>query len=139
MFDCLTQPDARVCGNARAALERLTHSWGEDDARTAELALRLAREFSRFSPAGQRQVLDLAVGWFAEPDGRAASLVSACSRLVGAAANTTDADVQTSTLELGGILLGQPNGDEALRSRPGTWSAPLCTPARRTIACGPSA
>ena len=32
LFDCLTQTDARVCSNARAALEQMTHSWGEGGA-----------------------------------------------------------------------------------------------------------
>ncbi len=115
LIDCLTQPDAQVCGNARVALNRLTHSWGGADPRSAELALRLARDFDQFSPEGQRQTLDLAAGWFAEPSGHAETLVPACSRLVGEVAGTTDADVQTSALELCGVLLSQPNGDKALR------------------------
>jgi hypothetical protein len=110
VFGCLAQPDARVCANARAALERLTHSWGSGDPRTAELALRLARAFSQFSPAGQRQVLELAAGWFDQPgcDG----LISACSHLLAEAAGTTDAGAQAVALELCGILLSQ-SGDSA--------------------------
>jgi len=106
VFGCLAQPDARVCANARAALDRLTRSWGAGDPRTAELALRLARAFAQFSPAGQRQVLDLAAGWFDKPvrDG----LVSACAHLLAEAADTTDTGVQAGALELCGILLSQP-------------------------------
>jgi len=114
LLECLTESDAYVCQGVCAVLERLTQSWGSDDPRTAELALRLSRSFAQFSLAGQRQVLDLASGWFAER-GHFESLVTPCSRLVGEAAGTTDADVQTSALELCGILLGQPNGDEVLR------------------------
>jgi hypothetical protein len=114
LLDCLTQSDAQVCGNARAALERLTQGWGHGDPRTRELALKLAHEFAQFSPAGQRQTLDLAAGWFAQP-GEGGELVAACSRLVGEAAGATDADVQASALDLCGVLLTQPNGDESLR------------------------
>jgi hypothetical protein len=114
LLDCLTQCEAQVCANARAALERLTQWWGGGDPRTRELALKLSREFAQFSPAGQRQTLDLAAGWFAEP-GERGELVSACSRLVGEAAGATDADVQASALDLCGVLLTQPNGDDALR------------------------
>ncbi|HWG46242.1 MAG TPA: HEAT repeat domain-containing protein [Gemmataceae bacterium] len=116
LFNCLTRPDAQVCDNARAVLERMTHGWGSGDARTVDLALRLAREFTRFSPAGQRQALNLAVGWFTNSGGgNTGKLVSACSRLVGEAAGTADAEVQTSALELCGILLSQPDGSEVLR------------------------
>ncbi|MHB8736820.1 MAG: HEAT repeat domain-containing protein [Terriglobales bacterium] len=118
LFDCLGQSDSRVCHNARAALERMTQEWGSDPAPTVDLALRLAREFARFSPAGQRQALQLAAGWFTEPSGEVRSLVSPCSRLVGEAAGTTDTEVQTSALELCGILLSQPDSSEVLR-RPG--------------------
>jgi hypothetical protein len=114
LLDCLTQSDAQVCGNARAALERLTQCWGCGDPRTRELALKLSREFAQFSPAGQRQTLDLAAGWFAQT-GENGDLVPACARLVGEAAGATDTDVQAAALDLCGVLLTQPNGDEALR------------------------
>jgi hypothetical protein len=115
LFDCLTRSDKQVCGNARAALERMTHSWSSGDGRTADLALRLAREFARFSPSGQRQALDLSAGWFAEPGNNTGKLVSPCSRLVGEAAGTADAEVRSSALELCGILLSQPDGSDVLR------------------------
>jgi len=114
LLDCLTQSDAQVCGNARSVLERLTQSWGGGDPRTRELALKLSREFAQFSPAGQRQTLDLAAGWFAQT-GENGDLVPACARLVGEAAGATDTDVQAAALDLCGVLLTQPNGDEALR------------------------
>ncbi len=115
LLDCLTQSDAQVCGNARAAVERMSQSWCSDYDRYADLALLLAREFAQFSPAGQRQVLDLAAGWLNNPQGNTNGLVAPCARLVSEAAGTTDADVQAAALDLCGVLLTQPNGDEALR------------------------
>ncbi|MHB1425107.1 MAG: HEAT repeat domain-containing protein [Gemmataceae bacterium] len=122
LFDCLTQPESRVCANARAALEQMTNSWGEEDARIADLALRLAREFARFSPAGQKQILDLSAGWFR--DGTRSStaparsaLVSACGSLLSEAAGVSEDEVRASALELCGLLLNQPS--EGQSDRPG--------------------
>jgi hypothetical protein len=140
LLECLGETDASVCENARAGLERLTQVWGTDDPRTAELALRLSRAFGQFSPAGQRQILDLASGWFAGANGPAENLVTPCARLVGEAAGTPDADVQAGALELCGILL-----DAAGRAmkrcvrRSGIWCAERCAPAPRAIVCAPSA
>lgn len=108
LFECLRQPDARVCANARAALDYLMHSWGNGDARTADVALRLGRTFPGFSPAGQKQVLDLAAGWFREPQPPPRKLLSACGQLVRESAAIAEDDVRTSALELCGILLEQP-------------------------------
>jgi hypothetical protein len=111
LFDCLAQPDAHVCANACAALMHMTRAWGRGDARTADLALRLAREFPGFSAAGQKRVLDLAVGWFREPGRRPDPLLSACGHLVSESAMVAEDDVQTSALELCGILLNHPSDD----------------------------
>ncbi len=118
LLGCLAQTDALVCANARAALEMMTRTWGAGDSRTADLTLRLAREFEHFSPAGQKQVLDLAVGWFREGRQRSAAparvaLVSACGSLLGEAAVIEDEDVRASALELCGLLLSQPGEDHA--------------------------
>ncbi|MGH7170722.1 MAG: HEAT repeat domain-containing protein [Gemmataceae bacterium] len=112
LFDCLTQSDARICANARAVLVRLTHTWGNGDARTADLALRLAREFPRFSPIGQKLVLDLAAGWFRESAHQPDSLLSACAHLLSESATVPEEDVQSSALELCGILLNQPGDNQ---------------------------
>jgi hypothetical protein len=112
LFNCLAQSDPNVCANARAALERMTHAWGVGDPRSVELALRLAREFGQFSPAGQRQTLDLAAGWFRERG--CAKLVPSCGDLLGEAVGVGDADVRTAALELCGILLTQPGEDKPL-------------------------
>lgn len=118
LLDCLRQNDALVCTNARAALELMTQTWGSGDARTADLALRLARAFERFSPAGQKQVLDLAADWFRkgrrQPGGSAGvALVSACGNLLGESAAVNDEDVQAGALELCGLLLSQPGEKHA--------------------------
>ena len=117
LFDCLTQADASVCANARAALEQMTRSWGNGDARIADLAFRLAREFAHFSPAGQKQVLELAAGWFREEPQRPAgsarvALVSACGSLLSESAALDEEEVQASALELCGLLLHQPGAEQ---------------------------
>ncbi|HTU91050.1 MAG TPA: hypothetical protein VMF69_13310 [Gemmataceae bacterium] len=118
LFDCLAQTDARVCANAGSALTIMTRSGDEDGTRSADLALRLAREFDRFSPAGQKQVLALAANWSC--DGRcqrAASaqvaLVSACGDLLGESAAVSDEDVRASALVLCSLLLSRAGEDRA--------------------------
>jgi hypothetical protein len=128
LFDCLTQSDSRVCTNARAALQHMTHLWGNDHARTADLALRISREFARFSPAGQQQVLDLAAVWFHEPVRQADSLVSACGGLLSESASVNDEVVRASALELCGLLLNQSGNEQTQQS-----GKPL-DPARKLVA-----
>lgn len=110
LFACLAQSDASVCANARAALEQMTHSWGADDARTAELAARLARAFARLSPAGQKEALALALGWFRPPSASLENLASACAAFIGEAALVDEEDVRGSALELCTLLLNRPVG-----------------------------
>jgi hypothetical protein len=105
LFDCLSRPERPVCVNAHAALASMTHSWGPGNARTADFAIRLAREFPRFSSAGQKQALELVAGWFREPAPQPESLLSACADLLSESAAITEDDVQSSALELCGILL----------------------------------
>jgi hypothetical protein len=107
LFDCLTQSDDNVCANARAALQQMTHLWGNDDARTADLALRLARQFTHFSPEGQKQVLELAVNWFNEPANQPDNLFSASGNLLSESALINEEGVRASALELCGLLLKQ--------------------------------
>jgi hypothetical protein len=118
LFDCLEKSDALVCANARAALELMTRSWADNEARTADLALRLSREFDRFSSAGQKQVLELATGWFGESHGQTeasarVALISACGNLLGESAAANEEDVRSSALELCGLLLNQPGENQA--------------------------
>lgn len=105
LFDCLARPEAAICANARAALAHMTHAWGHGSPRTADFAIRLAREFPRFSSAGQKQALELAAGWFRESAQQPDNLVSACGDLLSESAAIAEEDVQTAALELCGILL----------------------------------
>jgi hypothetical protein len=117
LLGMLGRPDPRACDNARATLERLVADWGSpEDPRTADLALHLAREFSRLSPAGQQQVLALTSAWF-PPDGPPAcrSLLPAAARLLGEASASEDDGVQGAALELCARVLAQPNNAEVLR------------------------
>ncbi len=119
VLECLNDPSPSCCGNARAALEKLTSQWGPGDARTVALALRCGREFQHFSSAGQRNVLELAAGWFtshADDPAATAGLVPSCSRLLAEAVATKNPEVQAHALELCGVLTRQPQGNEALSS-----------------------
>jgi hypothetical protein len=119
VLDCLNNPSPACCDNARAVLDKLTAEWGLGDARTVSLALRCGRDFQHMSPEGQKNVLDLAAGWFAPAAGErgnAGGLVPPCSRLLAEAVATKDADVQAHALELCGVLIKQPQGNEALSS-----------------------
>jgi hypothetical protein len=115
LFDCLSQSDPQVCANARTALERMTQTWGSDDPRTADLAQRLAQQFSQFSSKGKRQALDLAAGWFHDTKRPTDNLLAACSHLMSEAAEETEDEVQTSALELCGLLLSQPRDEDPLQ------------------------
>jgi hypothetical protein len=128
LFDCLAQSDAPVCANAGAALEQMARTWGLGDARSAEMMSRLARAFARFSPAGQKQALDLAIAWFRQPAAQLDGLASACAPLIGEAAAVDDEDVRGSALELCALLLNRPADAGATPAH-----KPL-EPARRLIA-----
>lgn len=118
LFDCLAQSDSIVCANAGAALEIMTHRWGNDGNRIADLALRFAREFDRFSPAGQKQVLDLVAGWFADgrckdTDAPFVTLISACGSFLAESAAVNSEEVRASALKLCGLLLSRSDLDHA--------------------------
>jgi len=119
VMDCLNNPSPTCCGNARAVLDKLTAKWGLDDARTISLALRCGRDFQHMSPEGQKNVLDLAAGWFApssDERGSGGGLVPPCSRFLAEAVATKNADVQAHALDLCSVLIKQPQGNEALSS-----------------------
>jgi hypothetical protein len=119
VLDCMNDPSPQCCGNARAALDKLTARWGPSDPRTIALAHRCGREFQRMSPSGKSNVLELAAAWFipatAEP-ATAAGLLPPCSRLLAEAVATKQPEVQARALELCAVLSRQPQGSEALSS-----------------------
>jgi HEAT repeat protein len=117
LLDCLADPDPRVCGNAHAALGRLSQQWGNGDARSVALAMRCGRDFNRFSPSGQQHILELATEWFRAPGGDtppAPGLLAACVRFLTETSASTDTATQEHALELCAVLLAQPQGMEAL-------------------------
>jgi hypothetical protein len=126
LLDRLRRPDAQVCANCGAALDRLAQDWGVEDPRTAALAQRLAREFGRASAAGQLQALGLATAWFAAQPPPA--LLPPAARLLGEAASAADADVQGAALELCAAVVKQPEHAEALRPAQDLVSAGLHSP-----------
>jgi hypothetical protein len=117
LLNCLTDADPTTCRNARAALARLSQQWGLGDSRTVALAMRCGRDFNHFSAPGQQNVLDLAADWFraATTDAPPAQgLLAACVRFLTEAAGSADDNTQERALELCAVLLGQPQGTEAL-------------------------
>jgi hypothetical protein len=117
LLECLTDPSPQCCANVRVALEKLSAQWGNGDTRTVSLALRCGREFQRMSPAGRRNVLELAAGWFKQSSveaGSPAGLVPPCARLLAEAVAAKDAELQAPALELCAVLHKQPQGHEAL-------------------------
>jgi hypothetical protein len=114
LLDVLARRDARACGNARAALERLAADWGPADPRTTELARALARVFGRLSPPGQQHGLALAGTWVTSaPD--ATALLPTAARLLESAAAASDADVQAAALDLCSCLLRLREHAEVIR------------------------
>ena len=117
LFHCLSGPDIAGCQNAQAALSRMTQRWGIGDRRTVNLAMHCGREFGQLSPPGQQCVLDLAADWFHNAKAEtppADGLQPACVRILAEASSSSDANTQVKALELGAVLLDQPQGMEAL-------------------------
>jgi hypothetical protein len=114
LLDGLARPDAGACANVRAALLSLAEHWGASDPRTVQLASRLSLEFSRFSPAGRRQVLELAADLFGRVE-RGLSieeLATAGHRLVMQAADDDDPKLQEAALGLAVAILTRPSEPE---------------------------
>jgi hypothetical protein len=114
LLDCLERPEAGVCANGRAGLARLADDWGAADTRTVGLTVQAAHRFPRLSAAGQREVLEMAAGWFAPPAAPPDGLGPACGRLLSASAAAAGPDAQRAGLELCAVLLAQPQRAEAL-------------------------
>lgn len=60
LLGLLTQRDARICGNARAALVALALRWGPDDPRVLGLLAEVKSNFAACAPCGQESALQLA-------------------------------------------------------------------------------
>jgi hypothetical protein len=119
VLECMNDASPQCCGNARAVLAKLTNRWGPSDPRTIAMAHRCGREFQRMSPAGQRNILELAAAWFvagANDQAATAGLLPPGSRLLAEAVATKDPEVQARALELCAVLTRQPQGNDALSS-----------------------
>ena len=114
LVDCLKQPDAAVCANARAGLTELTGSWAVDDPRAVALARRLVADYPRFSPPGRRAALETAAKWFDLSGPPADELTAACVDLVRAATPAAEADAHGAALELCADLLDRVEGRDDL-------------------------
>jgi hypothetical protein len=111
LLDTLARPTPQACSNARVAIEHLADGWGAEDPRTIDLSQALAREYSRLSPAGQRQVLLLAAGWCNAPQGKA--VLPAASRLISES-TATEPEVFSAALELCAAVLSLPENTMAV-------------------------
>jgi HEAT repeat protein len=116
LLDRLGRDDARVCGNARAALLRLARRWGAGDARGAALARSLAGGFHRLSLSGQQEALLFAAAWLRGEEGPApaAEVARLLTPLLPEAGRTADPGLRAGALELAAALLGRPEAPEAL-------------------------
>lgn len=108
LLDCLTQEDARICGNAQAALARLAVHGVADAERAAALAQRLAEAFPRLSSTGKQSVLALEAVWRqpfqAKGSQRLAAIQPAVAHLLEEASHVADNNVRSAALSLAAFL-----------------------------------
>lgn len=117
LLECLQRNQPFACLNARAGLDALVHQNGRLKAsETTDLAGKLSRDFAHFSPAGQRQVLEMVAGWMHNEPGAAAvaGLLPACGRFLSGSGGGADGEVQTAALNLCLVLGTQAAGNEVL-------------------------
>lgn len=113
----LEQGDTKPCGNAQAALSRITQGWQAEDARWPELAQRMAEGYAQRSVPGRECTL-LQVGeWLRLPADNLPAAVLPCARqLLAEVQNSGDKEVEGAALELAALLLALPDQTEALPS-----------------------
>jgi hypothetical protein len=102
----LERPEAEVCGNAGAAMTRLTEIWGWKDERTLALAEQIHDGFSGFSAAGQEAVLKWEIPGVKDastPGPVRESLVA----IFGEAGQRTEPGIRKQALVLAHLLLDQ--------------------------------
>lgn len=109
---CLEKPDAAACGNARAAVERLSDRWPAADPRHERLRARLAEGFPRLSADGQHTVLSLYSVWAEHP--MSAPVTENAVRLLGLGGRATDREVRGQTIALAAALVNQALSAEQL-------------------------
>jgi hypothetical protein len=113
----LEQEDSRICGNAQAALARLTVRWPADDPRWTDLADRLAAAFPRQHAAGRGCVLQQVAEWLClEPSRLPAAIPSCAGRLLAEIRRAADEGAEGPALDLAAALLAlrDPSGHLAV-------------------------
>jgi hypothetical protein len=118
LVDLLNQDDARVCGNAEAALSTLSSRWNPDDSRRYDLARRFADGFARFSGVGQGSALKVVASWLTPRNAASAptqATVRAYARLLQEASRVSGADAHATGLDLAGKLLARSHDAELIK------------------------
>ncbi|HXG13260.1 MAG TPA: hypothetical protein VNK04_26110 [Gemmataceae bacterium] len=106
LLHLLEQQDSRVCGNARAALARLTERWQPDDPRWADLADRLAEAYPQQRVAGRECTLQQMAEWLRfDPARPPEGMQSAAGRILAEVVRGDDREVEGAALELAAALL----------------------------------
>ena len=135
LVEILSDQRPVACGNARAAMLRMTCD-GPTEPRRFQLATRLARGWDGFSEPGKVCALEVASTWLRGESASGPEVMSACARLLAAAAHDDVAETQRSALSFCAALLARPNGIEAVS--PGRALARACLghadPATRVLA-----
>jgi hypothetical protein len=136
LLQALANPDPSACANVQAGLTRVSFEPGSGDALRASLVIRLTRGWDGLSNAGKASAMELLASWFRSGDETTPELVSACARLLAAAARGEKTDVPPHALELCAALLPRPGGAEAVS--PGRSLTRICLsnadPATRVLA-----
>jgi hypothetical protein len=118
LVELLNQDDARVCGNAQAALCALSKRWSADDPRRHEVARQLADGFPRFSEVGQGTALKVATSWLTSPTATQPTTqgtVRACARLLQEAARVRGTKAHAAGLDLAAKLLAYTHDTEIIK------------------------
>jgi hypothetical protein len=103
LLDTLQQPDARICGNAQAALTCLLERWGPEDDRRTTLAGQLAEVFAGLSEPGQLAALAVQADLLRTSP--ALPILPAVTRTLAAACGLADKDSRCAALTLAEISL----------------------------------
>jgi hypothetical protein len=107
LVDALADADDRACLNHLTALNQLAREKGVSDPVCVDLAIRLARPFSRLSSSGQAQLLHDVSTWFNDTT-PADGLVAAVARLLSDAATKEEVEVHAAGMELAEVLFKKP-------------------------------
>jgi HEAT repeat protein len=114
LLQALGSPNPAACANVQAGLTRLSAESSAGDALRVKLAVRMTRGWDAFSDAGKADAMKLLTGWFRGGKESTPALVSAATKLLGAAARGEKTEVQPHALGLCAALLPREGGVEAV-------------------------